>query len=210
MMKKTLLLLMIALLSAGCSLITGKHWKNQKAAVTTPPDGVTEPPPESRLKLANRTQLGSILTSIFGPSVKPDTDSMIVNNGFHFGGACDAYSADAACGAGTLPNPIPLPITSREALLSRICERIASTDTAIQYAAGQVLGSTGDPMSARPGPADILKSYDLFFPGATAPTEIVSSLNVVVQTAQTNGYAPLESWRFLFLSECLMPEWQIL
>jgi hypothetical protein len=58
---------------------------------------------------------------------------------------------------------------------------------------------------------DIKVAYDLFSPGRIPSDDLVKSLKTdVVDYSVSTGLVPLESWRFLFLTLCISPHWQVL
>lgn len=195
----SLALLLLSLGSGGCAkvsfefedLFIAKGWKVHETS-------------ETRLRLGDRSYVSSVLTSVFGPSAEDPAQDLIDPNIAAFGGPCDPY-ASGCNGSSSQASVIGVATSSREALRTRACERIVANDTAVNFAVSQA----GAMAANRPADGEIRRAYDLFYPGKNPTHEGFLALENVVASAESQGLAPLESWRFLFLSLCLAPDWQV-
>ncbi len=94
------------------------------------------------------------------------------------------------------------------ALVIRACERILSLDAVVRTAASQAMGMSAPSPLPEVIEGDIAAAYELFFPGKAPSEEVVRELKTLSHEAQGDGDS-LEGWRFLFLSLCICPSWQV-
>ena len=195
---------------------------------------------ELRLTLGTRWMVSSTLSDIFGANtivsgtlkVSDVLKAFVLDQPASFGGSCDPYAnshpmpvldshgnvnrvieTPSARGCTDSPSSqaaiLPSSSTSRLAWNTRTCDRILASDAAVRYAATQA----GLPASAAldvPNEAQIRASYDLFYPGIEIPSAALRDLQTVTTTAAGLGAGAGEGWRFLLLTLCLSPGWQVL
>jgi hypothetical protein len=169
------------------------------------------------IRIGDREQVASVLMNVFGPNANSVVSENILKKPAQFGGPCDymseASQSDMNCqfddiGVATVPS-----ITSAlEALRTQACDRIAQDDAAIRYAAAQAreVSDGSFIQSEPPGIADIKAAYELFRPGHPLPDDIASNLKTGVVGGAMKSGGSVEGWRFLFLTLCLSPDWQLL
>lgn len=171
---------------------------------------------ENQLRLGGRTYVASMLKYVFGPSADRTVEILIEDHVMAMGGeSCQPYRNDcegndglagwSPFGDSVLPS-IPRATTLRAALISRACHGIVAKDEAILFATANVLGGALSTMR-QPTEADILAAFNEFSPGRSLNDESAKQLLNVTQRAGEMGM--LEAWRFLFLTLCLEPGWQI-
>ena len=188
---------------------------------------------DSRVRLGSRSHVKSVLEEGFGPLAAPVVDQYIMKQPGYFGGPCDPMVDPGNFLQGTLRRVascnsrsdsqalvVSTSVPGREALRVQACEEIALLDGAIRYAATLALGGTpGDALLAAPGgslqvPDDTLirAAAALFSPARKLADESLASLREVVAGARgLEGVQDpaLEAWRYLFLTLCREPHWQI-
>jgi hypothetical protein len=205
--------------SAGCQKMmpteTGSGFFEQPSQIPTPNlDYGSAKPAEGRLRLSSRKVISSTLLEIFGPSIQTSLTTRVSLEIGHFGGPCDPNQNLDCTGSGESQAPmIPLATTPRMALITRLCDQIVESDTAIQFAIQQALEAAALPSQIpNPTPATLATAYDLFQPGLTAPSNVIDGLKEVADAAESvpNSVGALDSWRFVFLTLCLNPTWQVL
>jgi hypothetical protein len=103
---------------------------------------------------------------------------------------------------------LPGASTSRFAWTIRACDRIVSSDPAVQAAATQA-GLTGS-INTPPTDALIKSTYALFYAGVPITDDSFNGLKAVVTQAASSYPNSPEAWRFLLLTICSSPGWQIL
>jgi hypothetical protein len=105
----------------------------------------------------------------------------------------------------------PLSSTPREGQRMKACNALCFNDTTLANAIeaatqkSDVSFLTSNPLPSEP---DLVAAYQLFFPGVTPPSSLVSALGAVAQAAQTSG-EPLDPWRAVILVLCYAPDWQV-
>lgn len=129
----------------------------------------------------------------------------------------------------TMQAPVTATATSlREALRVRACYRILNYDATLaeaplKAAVNQAQGRSADDMTTinwatiqAPTEAEIEAAFSLFQPAEEPGQDLVSALyNLTQQIASSTAPELLrirrnvEAWRYLFLSLCTAPEWQI-
>jgi hypothetical protein len=158
----------------------------------------------------------------------------IIDQPVSWGGSCDPY-ADVypeprdvgwAVWPSMPPNYVPPPRacketkTSKESMLPsgsssrmawtiRACDYFASIDDALKVAVGKA-GGNANAINTPPTDDEIRSAYDLFHPGVPLPPEVFSALKNVVTTANSKFPNSPEAWRFLIVTLCSSPSWQIL
>lgn len=164
----------------------------------------------NRVKLGDKFYVASVLNQIFGPEAAGIVEPLVRNNVTAFGGPCDQFGRMGVGGnhcagrsSASQASMIPTSMATREGFRMRACEAITQKDGAIIHAIALVSGAAPD---KEPSSTDVAAAYELFFPGITASKSVRKALIEVV----AEGGAPLESWRLLYLTLCLSPDWQIL
>jgi hypothetical protein len=105
---------------------------------------------------------------------------------------------------------VPGASTSRFAWTIRTCDNIVSADAAVRNAATQAGYPAGSSLNTPPNDALIAAAYDMFHPGVPMPDTVLQALHDLVATANTKYPNSPEAWRFLMLTLCASPSWQIL
>ncbi len=189
-----------------------------------PPPPPTPPPPgggalgvaksnREKLRLGDRRFVASVLTGIFGTSVKPTTDSLILSRLTKFGGACDEadsfahlYPVVTRCDdpginltskqvnvdlENIYAPRIPVSTLDREGFRVAACRQILLGDnTALIKGIERVRGNSdlafldSTPMMTE---SEIQKAYALFYPGRSVKPRILSALMSVSAAAQQSG-----------------------
>jgi hypothetical protein len=101
---------------------------------------------------------------------------------------------------------VPSSLPTREGLLIRACDTVALQDGAITYAVETQLKQS---VTNFPAGEQIDAAYELFYPGMTPSDAVRAALAGVVQTSRDKDFHSRDSWRFLLLTLCLSPGWQI-
>lgn len=215
-----LLIAAIALLALPACFKFGPRLEESSRLVMGPLDEGTilQKTQQTTIRIGDREQVSSVLVNVFGPAAQKAVTENVLRKPALFGGPCDIHSESAQ----SEPNctfedvsagPVPVVTSAREALRTQTCDRIVQDDAAIRYAAAQARdlddGSFID--SEAPGDADIQAAFELFVPGRTLPADALEALKTgVVAGAQKQSGKTAEGWRFLFLTLCLSPQWEIL
>lgn len=178
---------------------------------------------DSKLRMATRAYVASTLREVFGAashsSVEKAIEELVVRQLAPFaGGPCDRYGEDCPLmnnGSGRVDpagesqsSVIPAPTTARFALMIRVCERITSEDKAIFFAASQAMGGAVANHLPMPLEGDVTAAFDLFHTGEVPPKAVTNELLSLAKLAYQQG-GTLEAWRFLLLTLCTSPGWQI-
>lgn len=171
---------------------------------------------DSKLRLGDRLYVKTTLDDIFGPGVSEITQRLIMTKTAQFGGPCDPAISDTECSSPVeaFAALVPIAITARESYRTRACEEISSQDSAILHAYMQAKMPQADSSSGVvpgwPGIADFQLAYDLFYPGRAMPSGVASALLEVTEAAKRlERTSPVEGWRYLLLTLCLAPDWQL-
>jgi hypothetical protein len=176
-------------------------------------------------RIMPRNFLATSLNQVFGPSINAVTAAMIspVANDFLLGGPCDNNGTDcpSVLTEDSQAPMIPATTSGRESVMTRTCDLIVDTDSAVRYAVAQVRNDSltanftepTDADTIPPSAQDLLGAYDLFYPGKTPDPSVVASLQAVGQEAyaqaEQDGVTPaLDEWRFTLLTLCIAPDWQ--
>lgn len=226
-LTQTIAILWISLMPfflGGCSMVSSKFVAENGSAkiqITTPAINLFS----SDLKLATKNYVASTLRQIFGDGSSHPLQDQIISKlidakyGSFGGGPCDPY-AHTGCGLSSVPGlstmgeaalpQVPAIATARMALTVRACDKLAATDDAIYFAVGliQATGVTGSTAAKTP-PTDkqITQLYELFHPGATPSSTTAMDLSNIATKASL--YGAMEAWRFVLLTLCLSPSWQV-
>lgn len=166
-------------------------------------------------------------------TVKQVEQSFILDQTTSWGGACDPYAdsfpmpylstrgdytedkiekpsvrgcAEANQSQASL---IPAGSTSRFAWTIRTCDRVISSDAAVRFAATQAGYPAGSAMTVAPNDNYIREVFDLFHPGVEMPDSSIVALRAVVNEAASRYPNTNEAWRFLLLTVCQSPGWQV-
>jgi hypothetical protein len=182
-----------------------------EVAKNTPPDG-----PEfgvartslDRLRIGDKFYVASVLSQVFGPDAETIVGPMIRQNTVAFGGPCDqlgriGYNHCGGKASGSQAAIIPSTMATREGYRMRACEAIAQNFGAVAFAVEQIDGADVD---SEPTTKQLRAAYDLFYPGIEAPSGVIAALGEVADAAD----GPSNGWRYVFLTLCLSPDWQLL
>jgi hypothetical protein len=214
------LLILLLVLTSSCDsfLASSKVFLSPNSNV--PQTTNTSEPLESQIRLTNRNFIAAKLESVFGPSAKASIDAIVMNQAYHavLGGPCNSYSEistqfpfnvtspDCALPAYAQAPMIPRASTARAALLTRACDRILSQDDAIFFALSQALSSSVTGINIeRPNQNAILETFKLFSPTRELPSLAQSA---VMKVADSQALAT-DAWRFVLLTFCYQPDWQV-
>ena len=190
------------------------------------------------LRLGNRFFVVSFLENIFGQenisraggrlydklkhNKYPITTEYILSKRSVWGGGCDIYDLSEESigvlefpknhchftGDPINPNLILGSSVVREGYRIKTCEEILSIDSAIDHALSQADISSG----VSPAPESISKVYSLFFPTRNTDNDDFMALSTELVNLGQNDFASTsqEHWRYILLTLCFDPSWQIL
>jgi hypothetical protein len=191
-----------------------------------------------QLRLGTRWMASTALQDIFGAStaatgasVQTVATQFIATQPVSWGGPCDPYAnsllmptkqtdgsvqrvvasvSPRGCTDSSFSQSAILPgaSTTRLAWTIRACDRIVSSDPAVLYAATQA-GLTGS-ITVPPTTALIQSTYNIFYPGVPITAAVQTGLQGVVNQAVSLYPNTNEAWRYLLLTLCSSPGWQIL
>jgi len=164
-------------------------------------------------RIGTREYVASVFENVFGESAEVSAiiDILVVKNITIFGGSCDNYNTSkcplttgrARFDASETPAAYP----PREGLRVRACEEITNLDSAISYVVGEHLDIPS--VSTEPSEVAVRKLYSIFYPGQDPSSEVVDSLLAIATDAKQRSYPTKDSWRFIILTLCLSPDWQV-
>lgn len=173
---------------------------------------------DTRVRMLDRLGLKSVLDTLFGPSIVSVTTALIQNHPSQFGGSCDPANrvsepagSDCLSASGlSQASVIPGSSSSRASYMTRACDLIASTDSAILFAGQTILKTLSAQVQTPPTIDQIQAMGQQFTPGIGLTSEQVNSIEGITHEVQSAGLTPFEAWRFTYLVLCLSPNWQIL
>ena len=211
-------LILSLLLDFGCSLGT-VHFTNENVDPFREAHFID--PPETQIPIASKNITQDLLGQVFGVGTAQSVilQSVVATQYTGLGGTpCDPYVPGQCPGsdpnnvgtadAGTSLLPMnTAPTAIRMAYLQRACDRLSATDAAVSFAISQV---TDESPLSYPEDDDLKEMFDLFYTGQIPSADVISGLAGVVSAAQSQNYPALEAWRFVILTLCVSPGWQIL
>jgi hypothetical protein len=236
---KTVLFITTLLFSASCSPVHFEFQESAMSASTSDPltgedkDGgdalaaVYGPThtASSTLRLIDRVTVASILNQRFGPTAVSYTNALVKAKVNQYGGPCDQNMVTEtvnASGTVTVTNDcsdgahsqsmapmVAVSSSGREGLRIRVCDRIVAQDATILYAAKEVQPDLTKANAKIPTPEQVISMYQQFSPGVTPTEEIQEKLAAISARTQQLNLIPFEAWRFIYLTLCLSPDWQI-
>lgn len=178
---------------------------------------------ETRIRMGDRHFVRSILEGAFGSSASTVSATYIDPQIGYFGGPCDVQNETCVNRTETQGQVIAGSVAAREALRIQACEELTATDSNVRYAVAIAMGFSSTDATTKstdttfaltePDSAGIQGLYDLFFMGETISSDIAAALAGV--TAAVDGLSEsginknFEKWRFLLLTLCEDPTWQI-
>lgn len=187
----------------------------------------------TRLRLLDRWGTQSVLNTIFGPSVATITQTHVQNQVSHFGGPCDFDSyysipqpaPSAAIIASSMEtsnseckiNPalsqaatFPSSTSGRAAFMIRICDQIATVDSAIVYAMQQIVSgvSTASEVTVPPTTNQLQLMAQQFTVGMPMASDALTALQALISQIQAQKLSAFETWRFAYYVLCISPNWQ--
>jgi hypothetical protein len=192
-------------------------------SATTIASGTPLEPNVAQFRMTNRQFIGSAFSQIFGSSATSTVTNLILakENTGTLGDPCNGYSdmnydplqgtpmkpsSDCDTQASAAAAVMPTENSGREALHTRACDLILSQDSAVLYAAGLALGTT---VTTATIPAmtstSIASAHALFFQGKPLDSTVATDL----QSIATGGSSAVDGWRFVLLTLCYAPNWQI-
>jgi len=162
-----------------------------------------------KLRLVMGRYVNGLLNEIFGAVAQPITKQFVDGKYAEFGGSCDRYGSVKDCPANLSQSAvIPSALTSRSSILTRACEKILQNDLAVTTALSKI-GINGTALPS-PNVTSIQAAYGLFYPGRTVNSgDVTSKLLAISDRAKELSEPPMEAWRFLLLTLCLSPDWQL-
>lgn len=175
--------------------------------------------PDSRLRMVARTQVASTLRQIFGSDTAQSTiiDQLIsVQFAGMGGGPCDPYASiptigsEDACTFGGLSQlpAVPGYNSIRGALVTRACNLLTVNDPAILNAVA-LSNPSVNPRQVLPADTDLVAVFSLFFPGQIPSEEILDAMRKIISSVKSINGTALDAWRFVLLTLCMSPGWQI-
>lgn len=168
------------------------------------------------LRHGGRKFVASRLRDIFGATSNTIVTSLIENDAGNFGDPCDKYSRDfngnqnfgdcrdLAESQASLVGPAT---AARESLVVRVCTKITQDNAAVTNAVTLAIGATAITRAVAAG--DIQAMYDLFYPGRLAASTTSAALKGIATEVEQKAYATIDQWRFILLTLCMSPDWQI-
>jgi len=165
---------------------------------------------ESRLRLLPREFVANTLDLTFGPSATATVNNLIRAKSSQFGGPCEYYRGDcSAAGESQLPQ-VPVGTSGRYGYMTRACDQITLVDVGVLFA---VRLAVQDPTLLAvnvtpPDAAAIEATFQLFYQDRSSSSEVAAELAALIRDAAV--YGAFEQWRYLLLTLCLSPGWQIL
>jgi hypothetical protein len=173
------------------------------------------------VRMGDRYYASSLLLDVFGPDANEVIKNNIMTKMDNFGGGCDQYdkSATGVCsaddcsivnctGAEVIHNQIGVSSVIRQGWTRKACEEISNKDSAILYAIQRITGLNNLTIQNTPVPSNqnLIKAYTLFY-RSVAPNSAVTTSLVAISNSETTNH--FEKWRYVLLSLCTTPEWQI-
>ena len=180
------------------------------------------------VRLSDRYYVTSLLSDVFGPTAMSTLNNNVKIRMDSFGGGCDQYDRNVnsglTClnddcnmincnGATVLHNQIGVSSVIRQGWVLRACEEITNSNDAITYAAILIGAVTTNnnrkPIKnvlATPTRQTMASAYGLFYRSTSPSDDVLTALNNVAVNETTSN---LEKWRYIFLSLCTTPEWQV-
>lgn len=188
-------------------------------------------------RIGDRKMMASVYRDIYGPDSNTSTFWSLLYQVGTFGGPCDPMEGvlsndDYACTytangfqfhtkvdsldyAATMT---PINNIRREGLRLRLCETLNMTDLTLKYAIGQIRNpayatsvmSAVLPAIPMPTREDIRMAYGAFYSGEAPSTDVVDELEkLTVAASVTTPLSPKDPWRYLLLTICKTPGWQL-
>lgn len=175
------------------------------------------------VRMNDRYYVSSLLLDVFGATANSIVNNYIKYRLDVFGGGCDQYEKNtdvngtciseecnliSCSGANIIHNQIGTSSAIRQGWLIRACEEITNADNAVLFTVRNIHDKQTLSKTTVPAPtADTLKmSYELFYRTGVANNSVISALTNIAATETTNNF---EKWRYVLLSLCTTPEWQI-
>ncbi len=139
-------------------------------------------------------------------SIKNKINSLVNLQISSMGGPCSRYDDICPGGDRSSAPEVPLSNAIRKGYIIRSCEEILSIDEAVMTALTQI---SLTPNSAA-SDVNLSNTLNLFFPGRAVSDYVLAALRAQHQAALNFGQAPLDAWRFVFLSLCTSPLMEML
>ncbi len=163
-----------------------------------------------------RKFVASKLRDVFGATANDPVVRLVDNDAGNYGDPCDKYSRDfngnqnfGDCrdlGESQASSVGPATPT-RQSLTIRACTKITQSDAAVINAVTLAVGSDATARTLTAG--DIQSLYDLFFTGRLAQTTTTTALKAIATSVEQKAYVSLDQWRFVLLTLCMSPDWQV-
>lgn len=163
---------------------------------------------DMRVPIGTRTYMASFFRQVFvneSNSTATDTalintiSSLVLSRPEAFEGPCQRY--DSNCPNETVAREAsmsPLSNTIRKGYGIRICEQLTANNIAVQNS----LAKAGLTVNDSPTDQNLLKLYDLFYPGQSPTALLLSDLSNIHQDARQNNMNNTDAWRFTILPLC--------
>ncbi len=114
---------------------------------------------------------------------------------------------------------IPETFVTREGFRIKACQKIAfDNNDAISFVVNRVRGDNGvNSLATSPNMSvqEVIAAYQMFYPGRSPSSDITMKLKAVADRAQAAELTPIgandkrfESWRYVMLTLCRVPDWQ--
>jgi hypothetical protein len=217
-----------------------RNWINQMPPPAPPEPTPTSTPPsgghvilpsQDYKPLGDRFFVKSTLDLIYGPGSSSITSALVASGISTFGGACDPMKEAPAAGEGvdscsnvdapSFVSPIvPVASTRRAGQTIKVCNILNMSDVTLQYAISFITGKSDLnylKVDRIPTPDELKAAYRVFFPTRGAPstdilTDLTSLATALRSSTCTTGHprCELDSWRYVLLTLCYEPSWQVL
>ncbi len=175
------------------------------------------------IRMSDRYYVSSLLLDVFGTNANTAVVNYVKVKMDAFGGGCDQYdktvNASNAClnddcnnvqcnGTNVIDKQIGMSSVIRQGWLIRACEDITNVDNAVLYTIRNVVENQTYVKATVPAPTveGLIKAYGLFYRTGTPNEAVITALAKVSDTETTSNF---DKWRYVLLSLCVTPEWQI-
>jgi hypothetical protein len=159
------------------------------------------------LRLTHGNYVVGLLNEVFGSTSALSATSALISGPYtQFGGTCEKYASTPCPAQSSQGSVIPGALTTRFALVTRACDRILQNDAAVTAALAKIGGNA----TTFPIPTTVAAAYSLFYPGRNlSANDVGNALLDIAEQAKSQALPALEAWRFIFLTLCVSPDWQI-
>jgi hypothetical protein len=156
------------------------------------------------VKIGGSKYISSLLLGIYGPDSKTTIDTYIDKKRSIFGGICGPYDCVPADGTNyDMPQAMGQTALS-EAWRIKTCKYLNFTSNTALYARN--LLASGIELTQPPTDAHLAEMYNLFYTKDQVPSEVLTELKAIRDSAKTNLDVE-KSWVFPLYTLCVSPQW---